>query len=155
SDVPILRRLAIYGYTKRSDILPDEKIRWVDENNLLFNFKTDVFWLLENNYSKASVEVRRQLLDKAVLGPDWEGCENIDEKTKQYEIFNLVVWLLRVAPTCKITGKMLASLKEKNPDFAEREFPEFSHWSSSGESLDDAAGLNVADFLLRTTASIL
>jgi len=155
SDVPILRRLAIYGHTKRNDILPDEKIQWVVQNNLLFNFKTDVFWLLENNYSKASDEMRKQLLDKAMLGPDWEGCENVDEKTKKYEVFNLVVWLSRIAPTCIITRERLALLKKRNPEFGEREFPEFSHWSSGGESLDDAAGLNAADFLLRTTADVL
>jgi hypothetical protein len=138
SKVPLLRRLAIYGFGKRNDISPDEKLYWIEKNNLLYFFKTDVFWLLQQTYPKASTNARERMIETALLGSKWELHENIEERTKHYEIFNLFVWLHRVAPNCSATKEALDSLKQKNLDFGEREFPQFSHWTGGVEEVDYA-----------------
>jgi len=155
SGVPLLRRLAIYGFGKRTDISPDEKLSWIEQNNLLYTFKTDVFWLLEQSYPKASDEARRRIIDKALLGSKWEGYENVDERTKQYEIFNQIVWLHRIAPDCSFTNKILETLKKKNPDFGERDFPQFDHWSGGVQSIDMTAGLKIEEILQKKPEDVL
>lgn len=148
--MPLLRRLAIYGFGKRTDISTDEKLGWIEQNELLYVFKTDIFWLLEQCYSKASPEARKRIIEKALLGSKWEGYENVEERTKQYEIFNLVVWLHRIAPDCDFTNDALTTLKKQNPDFGEREFPQFDHWSGGVQSVDPTAGLKVEEIQKKT-----
>lgn len=148
SAVPIFRRLAIYGTGKRADLSPDAKLSWIEQNDLLYTFKTDVFWLLEQCYLKGSEQARKRIIDKALMGSkDWEKIKDIGERTKQYEIFNLLVWLHRIAPDCNITREALNSVKEKYPDFGEREYPQFDHWSGGVQSIDPTAGLNSEEIL--------
>ena len=99
TETPILRRLAIYGFGKRKDVSPDEKLDWIAKQKLLYSFKSDVFWLLEQSFPKASDNARKRIIEIALLGGDWSRYENVEEDTKQYEIFNAVVWLHRIAPS--------------------------------------------------------
>jgi hypothetical protein len=155
SGVPILRRLAIYGFGKRTDVSPDEKLSWIEQNNLLYTFKADVFWLLEQSYPKASDGSRKRIIEKALLGSKWEGYEDIGERTKDYEIFNLFVWLHRIAPDCTATIQTLNALKQKNPDFGEREYPQLDHHSDGVQSVDATAGLTADDILQKPPEAVL
>ena len=155
TDTPILRRLAIYGYGKRMDISPDEKLHWIEKHKLLYSFKSDVFWLLEQSFPNASDNARKGIIEIALLGGDWSQYENVEEGTKQYEIFNAVVWLHRIAPNCEFTNEALNALKQKNPDFGEREQPQFDFWSGGVQSVDPVAGLNVEEILQKNPEAFL
>jgi len=73
-----LRRVAIYGFAKRNDRSLDEKLRWILENELLYEFKPDVFWFLQQSYSQASVQARQEIIKRALLGPKYEELDESD-----------------------------------------------------------------------------
>ena len=68
SDVPILRRLAIVGFARRTDWSCDQKLAWLVENDLIYQFKTDVFWFLQQVYPSATETARQSLLHSALGG---------------------------------------------------------------------------------------
>lgn len=132
SDVAILRRLAVYGTGRRTDLQSDEKLLWVEKNNLLFEFKTDIFQLLKDNYPNATEPIRKRILDLARQGRPATSPLELDDNSKIYEVFNLVAWLRRIAPDCELTASALNTLREAHPQFREREHPELNVWTSSG-----------------------
>jgi hypothetical protein len=127
SESPLLRRLAIFGLAISTHVSADEKLRWFTEKGLLhkFGFKHENFLLMQKAYSHASPEVRSAFLEEVVRQhkPD-EG----DRETRNYELFNLVLWLTKSKPDCEFAAKILAELKEKNPPFGEREHPDLDSW---------------------------
>ena len=132
SDIAILRRLAVYGMGRRTEIQPDEKLLWVEKNKLLFEFKTDIFQLLKDNYPSATEPARKRILDLARQGRPATSPLELDDHGKTYEVFNLAAWLRRIAPDCELTASALNTLREAHPEFREREHPELNVWTSSG-----------------------
>ncbi len=131
SEVPIFRRLAINAFPKRSDLSADEKLHWLIDQDLIYQFKPDVFWFLQQVYPSASVSTRAAFVERALRGPIGPEFVRFEEPLKKYMIYNLLVWLNRVAPDCVIGREKLASLAAENPDFAPRDRPELNSFISS------------------------
>lgn len=143
TDVPLLRRLAVYGYAQRADLSADAKLKWLVENGLLYRFKTDVFWFLQQCFPQASEPARSEFLSAAMQGPTGGLSKRLTERTRAYETFNLMVWLQRLAPDCPQVQESLKGLTELHPDFAPREHPEVNLWSSEFEFIKPTEGFDV------------
>lgn len=132
-DVPLLKRLAIHGVTESLALNADEKIEWILRHDLLYAYglKHEVFRLLENAYPNASDPTQLDLLDRALLGPQGEGARDLEERTRQYEIYNLLVWLHRVAPDSIRTSQRFEEVQEAHEgEFEPREHPDLSSYIS-------------------------
>lgn len=122
----LLRRLAIFGVAKSSHWSPDKKIGWVLENDLLYGYgyKHEVFLVLQSAYPDASEPSRIAILERAVKG----FRADIDDNTKDYEIFNLLHWLTQVAPDCSRASARFAEIASKHPEFGPRDHPDMDSW---------------------------
>jgi hypothetical protein len=122
----LLRRLAIFGVARSDHWFPDRKIEWVLENDLLYEFgyKHEVYLVLQSAYAHASERFRITVLERAVEG----SRADTDEKTKEYEIFNLLYWLTQVAPDCSWTSARFAEFASKHPEFGPRDHPDMDRW---------------------------
>src|SRR5438046_3149136 len=79
SNVPILQRLAVFGIAHATRPTADEKLRWLLQHNLIYQYKTDVFRFLELNYPNASDDLRRHVVDAASAGPTGKRFDGISE----------------------------------------------------------------------------
>jgi len=134
SGVPLLRRLAIHGISESSQIDPDEKMAWVLEKDWLYTFgmKHEIFRLLETAYPKSTEPTRLRLLERVSRGPLGQDAENLEEMTREYQVYKLLVWLRRVAPDCPLTEERFKAIQEAHPDFGPRKHPDFDSWMSVG-----------------------
>ncbi len=82
--------------------------------------KHEVFLLLQSSYGGASEEFRDQLLDQVEKGPALEQ----EAKSKAYQIYNLLHWLLKSAADCSLVKQRLAKIEAAHPEFRPREHPD-------------------------------
>jgi len=126
----LFRRLAIHLLNKAESRTDDEKINWLLDRSLLYQLhaKHEVFRVLESSTSKASPETLRRLLADSLAGsPTRERGQEI-ERSAKYEIYNLLVWLVRAAPEWAEAANQLETLRRTHPDFGPREHPDLN-WS--------------------------
>ena len=126
--VPILRRLAVHAWRQRQDRTPDDKLRWILDENLLYDLdlQHEVYMLLEDTLALASDDLVGALLEKAKDGP-----QDMAEHSP-YVPYNLLAWLHRVAPDNATIADQFARLQEQNPEFAPREDPDLNMTMTSG-----------------------
>jgi len=141
--VPVLLRLAIFGYGKRADISADEKLQWLLQNSFIYKFKTDVFEFLQGSYRAASDGLKKRVIERGMEGPDREMNAGLEDRSRDYEIYNFLVWLKRIAPDCPLADEKLKILRDLHPDFGEREHPELDYWCGGVQSIDPMDGLNL------------
>ncbi len=134
SGVPLLRRLAVHGITESPWLTPDRKIAWVLAKGLLYvpGLKHEAFRLLAATYAKATEATRKRVLTRAERGPFGEPAENLSARTRQYETYNLLVWLHQMAPDCLLTAQHFDAAQERHPQFAPRQHPDFDMWMEAG-----------------------
>ncbi|EWT03111.1 hypothetical protein N865_04100 [Intrasporangium oryzae NRRL B-24470] len=125
---PILRRLAVHAWRQRQDRTPDDKLRWILDENLLYelDLQHEVYMLLEDSLARASDDVVGLLLGHAKEGPQ-DGAEH-----SPYGPYNLLAWLNRVAPENVTIADEFARLQKENPVFAPREHPDLNVTMTSG-----------------------
>ena len=102
SGVPLIERLATHGVAVNTHQNPDEKIAWLLQKDWLFRYglKHEVFRLLALAYPGASEASRRSLLDRVACGSRRDVSDERDRDLQEYEKYNVLVWLNRVAPDC-------------------------------------------------------
>jgi hypothetical protein len=127
SQLGLLRRLSTHGWRLRSDRSFDDKIRWVLNGDLLYDFETkhEVFLLLAASVREASPKVRGDLLSKVL------DCTVESDRT-DYLIFNHLVWLTQADPDWTEAAQHRKVIQSANPEFGPREHPDMDHWMSSG-----------------------
>jgi hypothetical protein len=113
SNIPILQRLAVFSIGHATQPTADEKLGWLLQHYLIYQYKPDVFRFLELNYPKASKDLRQRVVAAASAGPTGTLFDGIRESTLLYERFNLLVWLHQVAPQCDHAREAL----ENNPAY--------------------------------------
>ena len=155
SGIPLLRRLAVHGYGRRTDVTPDEKLRWLLAHDLLYRFKTDVFEFLRRTYPLASETAKGEFHRIALQGPRGELHAHLEEKTRAYETFNLMVWVQRIAPDCGLVEQSLALLRRQNPEFSPRDFPDVDFWFSAAENKEPMAAFNMEEILAKPPSDFL
>ncbi len=86
SQVPLLRRLAVYGVNKDSHLNEDARISWILMNDIVFGsgMKKEVFDILQVAYPVASTSVRRKLLKRIALGPLGPKWKKLDSRTSRF-----------------------------------------------------------------------
>lgn len=126
--VPILRRLAVHAWRLREDRSPDEKLRWILDENLLFDLdlQHEVYMLLEDTVALASDDAVGAVLDRAKDGPQ-DGAEH-----SPYVSYNLLAWLHSAAPENATIAEEFTTLQEQNPEFEPREHPDLNMTMTSG-----------------------
>lgn len=137
----LVRRLSVHGWRLRKDRSFDDKIRWVLESDLVYDFDTkhEVFLLLAGSVPGASSEVRADLLS-AVLD-----C-TVDTDHRAYLIFNHLVWLTQADPAWTEAVGRRKEIESANPEFAPREHPDMDHWVSSGAFIPPNPPIGVDEF---------
>ena len=133
SPVPLLRRLAVYGYTRRTDVSADDKLRWAISNKLLYDgtVKHELFLLVGRALPAASAS-RDELLEGVKNGPDDDELGNGSEESRAYVIYNLLHWITEKAPDFTDAQSALTELEADHPNFAPREHPDLDVVISGG-----------------------
>jgi hypothetical protein len=98
---------------------------------LRFGLKHEVFRLLADAYPNASEPRQTRLLDRAVLGPQGEDAQGLEESTRQYAAYNLLYWLHRVAPGSTLTIRQFEEVQQAHEgEFEPREHPDLDSYTT-------------------------
>jgi hypothetical protein len=129
SDVPMLRRLALHGWTIRTDVSDTEKIAWLNERGWLFDYELrhEVFALIAAALPGAG-EVANRLVADAAAGP----TAVADEGHRGYERFQALKWMSRHAPGLHSAQEALEQVQGEYPGLEEGPYPDFVSASGSG-----------------------
>ena len=84
--------------------------------------------MLHKSIPEATPKKRKQLLKAVIAGNIGQSDSERWERTQTYNIYNLLVWLTRADPDWSQAAEHLARLQEENPNFSERENPDFTIW---------------------------
>ncbi|MDR6506753.1 SIR2 family protein [Arthrobacter oryzae] len=127
SDVPLLRRLAVYGWTRRTDISDTARLAWVLDKKLLFeaDIHHELFALVASVLPTAGSDTYTRLLDEVLHGPDSK-----EQPSHDYEVFRHLVWITRLDPASIRAADALTALKKKHPDFSEPEHPDMTGYQT-------------------------
>ncbi len=131
SDSSLLKRLALYGVSLARHVSADEKLAQLVREKLLFapGLKHELFLVMASAYPAASANAREQFLEEVLKGtPPKEAADEETREIREYEVFNVLVWIKKKAPECPLVTNALASLREKHPDYGERDHPDLDHW---------------------------
>ena len=130
SDVPLLRRLAVYGWQIRSDQTPDDKIDHLIESGELFAFATrrEVYRLIETTAREADA-ARPRILDaiRAGVPTDLSIGGDHDERMA----FDLLAWLRDCVPDDEAVSAEVEAMQADNPSLRPAEHPGYDRWTES------------------------
>lgn len=128
SAVPLLRRLAVHGWVERSDVSATDKLVWLRERGWIFDhqLRHEVFRLIGTTLASADREVADALVATAAAGPQ-DGGEYRD-----YEVFNLLIWMGQHAPELESARKALDQIQSEHPEFQRRTHPDLLTWFEPG-----------------------
>lgn len=131
----LFQRLALHLIGRSPDMSADEMIIWLLDRQLLFNLGTkhEAFQVLKTAVPSATTSTRDLLLTKVLAGDPQDRQYEGWERTREYEIYNLLVWLTRADPNWTRASEELARIQTENSDFAERADPDLSVWRGSAD----------------------
>jgi len=117
SDVPLLRRLAVHGWTHRGDIDASAKLEWLRDRGWLYDLQLrhEVFRLMQVTMADAAVEVADALVTDVLAG---------SPRHRDYEIFNALAWIVRHAPALQSARAALDQVQAQHPEYEERPYPD-------------------------------
>ncbi|MEU4532505.1 SIR2 family protein [Micromonospora ureilytica] len=133
ADVPLLRRLAVHGWTIRTDVDATAKISWLLDRRWLFAhaLRYEVFALIEEALPDAAPSVANALVADAAAGPEGGAREELDA----YVTFNALAWMNRCAPALTSASEAFAAVRAAHPEFEVREHPNLLRsWTVSAGS---------------------
>jgi hypothetical protein len=144
ADLPLLRRLAVYGVGIDPDRSADERIEWLLANDLIFRsgMKKEVFDILALDYRPASKAIRGKLLRRIEQGFRGKLPSRMTPEIAAYAQFNLLIWLRRADGKCPLLAKALSEIKKSYPLFRERAHPEFDVWRGKSGFVDTNEGFD-------------
>lgn len=118
SEVPLLKRLAVYGLLKHSSLNSDQRLEFILSYNLIYRLSPDseVRHLLESEYQGASVETRERIVAGLMQTPD--GLDEMDSARLSYAMLS---GLARRQSACLILQRRLGEILALHPEFASPE----------------------------------
>lgn len=130
SGVPLLQRLAVHGWTYRTDVSCDQKLVWLKRQGWLYNvaLRHEVFRLVATALPGASPRAADALVADAARGPE----DLADVDLHAYARFNALSWIHRHALELGSATSALESLRNEHPTFEEQEHPDLTRWWVSG-----------------------
>lgn len=134
TDRPLFRRLALHLLGFDSSQTADQKILWLLEPSVLYEFelKYEIFRILKMAVGETSKDVRARLLAAVQAGPKLPENTHAPERHNDYVVYNLLVWLNKFAPEWSEAVEALKTIRAKNHDFKPRAHPELDIQMSSG-----------------------
>ena len=121
SDAPLLRRLAIYGLSKREDLTADDKIDWLLTHINLHDrsIRSEVFQVVGLAYPEASPGCRQALIEAVWVyrWPNEEDPNRIEHTARQH-----FYWFNRFHqsdPGCGLAGQARNAVLAEYPSFGE------------------------------------
>lgn len=130
SPVPLLRRLAIHAWARRTDIDDSAKIAWLCKRRWLYDTHVhhEVYALIGVALAGADETVAEKLVIAAIEGPEDEP----DDDHHAYRRFNTLSWIIQHSPGLTTATDALESIRSDHPDFAERAHPGLLSWMTVG-----------------------
>ena len=136
SPVQLLRRLAVHGMTGREDLTADEKLAWVTDRQLLWDFhcQHEVFRLIATVLNAVSDQAVDTLIGLALEGPvpDLDDTREDAEHNRQYRIYNLIVWLFQKDPQRPAISQAMNQQQDAHPEFGPRDHPDLHVTMTTG-----------------------
>ena len=130
SSAPIMRRLAIHGWTERDDVTPDEKIDWLRKSGWTFNpwLRHELMRLVATSLPQASLPCIDLLVAHVSAGPP----EDVASKTEHSErlIFDWLEWMARYAPHAPSVRQSLDAIQAKHPEWLPFDHPDLSSFEA-------------------------
>jgi hypothetical protein len=114
SDVPLLKRLGVYGLVKHPSFNADKKLNWILNANLIYAVSPDseVTQLLESQYPEASNAVRQRVV--AMLRQTPAELGDTQGALLSYAVLTKLSHRL---PSCPILQREINDILEKHPEF--------------------------------------
>jgi hypothetical protein len=123
---PLLRRLAVNGLREAEWLSANEKLMWLLEKNLLYEpaTKHEVFQLISEVLIEADPPIRHSVLRRAKRGVSAKEAPRLRKRTRDYEKYNLLLWMSRAAPKDSTVVTAFKHEQERHPDFGPRDDPD-------------------------------
>jgi SIR2-like protein/uncharacterized protein DUF4020 len=146
SDLALLRRLAVHGWTQRHDVDPTAKLAWLHERDWWFDphVHHEVYRLLAATIADAN----RAVADAVVTTIAARGeepvapvstDENAEEAVAEAElrrdrpVFATLAWITKHAPALQTARVALAKITVRHPGWVESDHPDLLHWLEGGD----------------------
>ncbi|OBF38154.1 hypothetical protein A5724_10520 [Mycobacterium sp. ACS1612] len=112
SDVLLLKRLALHGWIKRSDVDSSGKLRWLIDTGWLFDddLRAEVFELIKQVLAQTDVQVANELVVNVAV--------STDDRSRRWA-FNALTLIAQAAPDLASAQEALAALIAQDPGLAE------------------------------------
>ncbi|TAL72327.1 MAG: DUF4020 domain-containing protein [Rhodanobacter sp.] len=131
SDVPLLRRLAIYAVTMHPRRTPEERLTWlldrVDIHALAEHH--EVYRAVAQDYAVAGDAARRSVVDHILAYNRAAAGDYTAEEMTEREHFDWLSWLVHAKPDCALACAAIAPIKAKYPKWGPSDHPDFTHWT--------------------------
>lgn len=126
SDVPLLRRLAVHGWTYRRDVSATDKISALRDGRWLLDQEVwhEAACLVASAIAAANTETADSLVSDIV--------DATEPQVSDYKRFTILGWIARHAPDLASAQEALARVRVIHPEYQEREHPEFRAWGEWG-----------------------
>lgn len=126
SNCSLLFRLGLWIKSEHNPSGSD--LSFIADNNLLSDvyIHHEVFELIRKAFSLASDEEKRKFVEYIA------SRVSIGDRNSEYSCYNICVWLKEENNSCPELVALYEDVIQRNPDFAPREHPEFTHYMSSG-----------------------
>lgn len=151
SNPEIMKRVAIHALADTTTIPADDKIQWLMNRELLFDTGCvhEVFRVLKLAYPQAGDGVKDDLLKTINKGFRGKDAEKLDERTKTYEVYNLLNWINSSDPSCMLAKQAFLTIQEANPEYQPREHPDFHHWSGGARFIGHESPVTVEELMAK------
>ena len=140
SEIPLLRRLAVYTLQFRNDLTGDQKTDWLLTKIGLHDAAThhETYQAIHAIYPATTANSRKQVVD-AVLSYQWP-LDQDEEKDRltAYHHFRWLHWLSETTPECAITRDALNKVLATHGDFRPSEHPDLMLWVTAGPMTEDS-----------------
>ncbi len=154
SKVYLLRRLAIHGIGMDSSMSGDYRIKWLLDNNLIYEdeSKREVFAVLKSSYQLTSTEVRQSLIDRIKEGIK---KENLDDQVIAYEKHIILIRLKKYDESCKLIQAGLEEIYQEYPYLSKPEYSESDLSISKVEHFDPSQDIDIEKILSESPSSYI
>jgi hypothetical protein len=134
SEVPLLRRLAIYAYFSFSDLTADNKMDWLLGHIGLHDNMAhhEIFEGVGDAYPETTQGIRERIIAE-IHSFSWpDESEDQFERFTARQHFDWLSWLNSKDPQCLLVKQALDDVLGRYPEFVENEHPDLTHWTGGG-----------------------
>ena len=157
SEVPLLRRLAVHGLSRRADLSPDDQIQWLLEYTDLQDsaIRHEVYQAVRHAYPNASDDCRMALIEK-VQSYVFPNAEHPDFRKLSAQIqFDWLHWLHDTKPDCPFAQQAMDEVLAEYPQLIPREYPDFTSWRPGYEGVEISSLLTPETLLANHPSDLL